>query len=67
MYGHLVVYLCLWWLGKFVKESDVQLKIVNILSMFKGKYESLFQPEEGLSQFQIVKQRLISSTFVYIH
>ncbi len=57
----------LWWLGKIVKEGDVQSKIVNILSMFKGKYESIFQPEEGLQQFQVVKQRLISSTFVYIH
>jgi hypothetical protein len=45
----------LWWPIKIVKESDVPLKIVNILLVFKGKYVYLFQPEKGLQKFQIVK------------
>lgn len=41
-----------------MKESDVPSKIVNILLVFKRKYESFFQPEERLTTISNCKMKV---------
>jgi hypothetical protein len=57
----------LWWPAKLIAEKEVPLKILKQISMGKGKFVSLFQPEKGLQQFQTVRRRLVLLTFSHIH